>query len=106
MTLLMAIALGPNNVAYVTGSTDSLDFHTTTGAFQTTGAISGVAFITLVDTTMTGNSSVAYSTFFGGTGSDTGFGIQADANGNAYVVGSTTARPISPSRLSFCRHIA
>ncbi|MGB9245496.1 MAG: choice-of-anchor D domain-containing protein, partial [Candidatus Acidiferrales bacterium] len=94
----LAIALGPNNVAYVAGSTDSLDFHTTTGAFQTTGALSGVAFITLVDTTMTGNSSVAYSTFFGGTGSDTGFGIQADGNGNAYVVGSTQSSdfPITP----------
>jgi hypothetical protein len=94
----LAIALGPNNVAYVTGSTNSLDFHTTTGAFQTTGALSGVAFITLVDTTMSGNSSLAYSTFFGGTGSDTGFGIQADANGNAYVVGVTQSLhfPITP----------
>ena len=94
----LAIALGPNNVAYVTGSTDSLDFHTTTGAFQTTGAVSGVAFITLLDTTMSGNSSVTYSTFFGGTGSDTAFGIQADANGNAYVVGSTQSSdfPITP----------
>ena len=50
-----AIALGPNNVAYVTGSTNSLDFPTTTGAFQTTGAAAGVAFITLVDTTMSGS---------------------------------------------------
>jgi hypothetical protein len=96
-----AIALGPNNVAYVTGTTDSLDFHTTTGAFQTTGAITGVAFITLVDTTMSGNSSIAYSTFFGGTGSDIGFGIQADSNGNAYVVGSTQSLdfPITPFAL-------
>jgi hypothetical protein len=86
-----AVALGPNNIAYVTGTTDSLDFHTTAGAFQTTGATSGVVFITLVDTTMSGNSSVTYSTFFGGTGSDTGFGIQADGNGNAYVVGSTAS---------------
>jgi hypothetical protein len=93
-----AIALGPSNIAYVTGTTESLDFHTTTGAFQTTGAITGVAFITLVDTTMSGNSSIAYSTFFGGTGSDTGFGIQADSNGNAYVVGSTQSFdfPITP----------
>jgi len=94
----LGIALGPNNVAYVTGSTNSLDFPTTTGAFQTTGATSGVAFITLIDTTMTGNSSVTYSTFFGGTGSDTGFGIQADGNGNAYVVGTTGSVdfPITP----------
>jgi Abnormal spindle-like microcephaly-assoc'd, ASPM-SPD-2-Hydin len=94
----LGLALGPNNVAYVTGSTNSLDFPTTPGAFQTTGATSGVAFITLVDTTMTGNSSVTYSTFFGGTGSDTGFGIQADGNGNAYVVGTTASIdfPITP----------
>ena len=57
-----------------------------------------MSFITLVDTTMTGNSSVTYSTFFGGTGSDTGFGIQADGNGNAYVVGTTASPdfPITP----------
>src|SRR6202030_2931117 len=49
----LGIALGPNNVAYVTGTTDSSDFHTTTGAFQTVANQSntGVAFITLVDTT-------------------------------------------------------
>lgn len=94
----LGIAVGPNNVAYLTGSTNSLDFPTTAGAFQTAGATSGVAFITLIDTTMTGNSSVTYSTFFGGTGSDTGFGIQADGNGNAYVVGTTQSLdfPIAP----------
>jgi hypothetical protein len=47
---------------------------------------------------MSGISSVTYSTFFGGTGSDTGFGIQADGNGNAYVVGTTQSVdfPITP----------
>jgi hypothetical protein len=96
----LALALGPNNVAYVTGTTNSSDFPTTTGAFQTAANAtnSGVAFITLVDTTMSGLSSVPYSTFFGGIGSDTGFGIQADGNGNAYIVGSTASPdfPISP----------
>ncbi len=94
-----AIALGPNNVAYITGTTDSLTgFPVTPGSFPTMPASSGVVFITLVDTTMSGNSSVTYSTLFGGTGSDTGFGIQADGNGNAYVVGSTASLdfPIIP----------
>ncbi len=96
-----AIALGPNNVAYVTGSTNSLDFPTTTGAFQTTGAATGVVFITLVDTTMSGTPSVTYSTFFGGTNSDIGFGIAVDANGIAYVVGTTASAdfPITPFAL-------
>ncbi|MFY9730901.1 MAG: SBBP repeat-containing protein, partial [Candidatus Acidiferrales bacterium] len=101
LDIALALALGPNNVAYVTGSTNSLDFPTTPGAFQTTGAASGVAFITLVDTTMSGNSSVTYSTFFGGTNSDNGFGIAADGNGNAYVVGTTASNdfPITPFAL-------
>jgi hypothetical protein len=95
----LAIALGPNNVAYVTGTTNSLDFPTTPGAFQTSQSGHGVAFITLVDTTMSGNSSVPYSTFFGGTNGDTGFGIAADGNGNAYVVGTTQSGdfPITPN---------
>lgn len=96
-----AIALGPNNVAYVTGSTESLDFPKTTGAFQTTGSANGVAFITLVDTTMSGSAAVTYSTFFGGTNSDNGFGIAVDANGIAYVVGTTASNdfPITPFAL-------
>jgi len=32
-----------------------------------------------------------YSTFLGGTGSDAGFGIKADASGNAYVVGTSAS---------------
>ena len=99
----LGIALGPNNVAYVTGTTDSSDFHTTTGAFQTVANQSntGVAFITLVDTTMSGNSSVTYSTFFGGSGTDNGSGIQADGTGNAYIVGTTGSLdfPITPGVL-------
>ena len=98
-----AIALGPNNLAYITGTTDSLiGFPVTPGSFPTMPASSGVVFITLVDTTMSGNSSVTYSTLFGGTGSDTGFGIQADANGNAYVIGTTASVidfPITPGAL-------
>ena len=91
-----AIALGPNNVAYVTGTTSSTDYPfpgATTGAFDTTGSGSGKAFITLVDTTQSGLSSVPYSTYLGGTGGpyggDYGYAIKVDASGNAYVAGTT-----------------
>ena len=91
-----AIALGPNNVAYVTGTTSSTDYPfpgATTGAFDTTGSGSGKAFITLVDTTQSGLSSVPYSTYLGGTGGpyggDSGYAIKVDASGNAYVAGTT-----------------
>jgi hypothetical protein len=86
-----AIALGPNKVAYVAGTTNSNDFPTTPGAFDTITAAAGKAFVTLIDTAATGGGAATkkYSTFLGGTGGNTAFGIQADAAGNAYVAGTT-----------------
>jgi Abnormal spindle-like microcephaly-assoc'd, ASPM-SPD-2-Hydin/Beta-propeller repeat len=97
-----AIALGPNNVAYLTGSTTSLTFPTTSGAFQ---AISPTpltktehAFVGLIDTGKTGSASRTYATYLGSNNVDTGNGIRADALGNAYVAGSTVSAqfPITP----------
>src|SRR6266481_335719 len=56
----IGIALGPNNVAYATGTTNSLLFPTTIGAFQTTGNTNGVAFVTLVDAGIDGAGSKKY----------------------------------------------
>lgn len=84
-----AIALGPSNVAYVTGLTSSLLFPATSGAFQTKGNTAGIAFITLVDTSLTGSASLKYSTFVGGSQTSMAFGIAADTAGNAYIAGAT-----------------
>jgi len=84
-----AIALGPSNVAYVTGSTNSLLFPATSGAFQSKGNSAGIAFISLIDTSLTGSASLKYSTFLGGSGISSGFAIASDTTGNAYVAGST-----------------
>ncbi len=100
-----AIALGPSNVAYVTGGTDSTDFPIAPnpGAFDTTGAASGKAFVSLVvvDGTKSGAASVPYSTYLGGTGGDNGYAIKADASGNAYVAGTTASSdfPLTPGPL-------
>lgn len=89
----VGIALGPSNVAYVTGKTLSTNFPTfPAGAFQTSGGNAfGTAFVSLVDTGVSGAASLKYSTYLGGTGGDTGIGIRADSAGNAYVVGSTSS---------------
>jgi hypothetical protein len=98
-----AIALGPNNVTYVTGSTTSLFFPTFPATpFQTSGNGGGVAFISLIDTGQIGSLSLKYSTYLGGTSSDAGNAIAADAQGNAYVAGETSSNvdfPIVPGAL-------
>ena len=86
-----AIALGPNNVAYLTGQTGSLNFPLSAGAFQTTGSASGVVFVSLIDTAQSVANSLTHSTFLGGNGGDDGRGIQADSQGNAYVAGATSS---------------
>src|ERR1700687_538383 len=92
----IALAPGPTNtnVVYVTGTTNSNDFPVfpNPGAFDTSGAAaSGKGFVTLLDTTKSGASALTYSTLFGGTGGDTGVGIQVGSSGHAYVTGTTVA---------------
>jgi hypothetical protein len=74
--------------AYITGSTNSIDFPTLS-AFQTAKAggnsDANEVFITKLDNTGT----LAYSTYLGGTSIDIGRGIVVDSNGDAYVTGET-----------------
>jgi Beta-propeller repeat len=87
---------GTNNVithnatlAYATGSTSSSNFPTTGGNISSPSANS-LAFVTVIDTSLSGNSSLIYSTLLGGTGGNTANGIQADpASGFAYIAGIT-----------------
>jgi hypothetical protein len=73
--------------AYVTGNTNSADFPTTPGAFQTVRNGGGDAFVTKLNPTGT---ALVYSTYFGSSRGETGRGILVDASGNAYVTGFTT----------------
>jgi hypothetical protein len=98
------IAVDPSGNAYVVGDTNSVDFPTTTGAFDTTcGTTNGPCsinngdiFITRLNAT---GSALVYSTYLGGTGgrgdppmsAESGKGITVDAEGNAYVTGTTDA---------------
>jgi hypothetical protein len=91
------VAVDESGAAYVTGPTNSSDFPTTPGAFDTT-LNSNDAFVVKFDIT---GSAVTYATFLGGSGNDcylSECAITVDANGAAYVIGDTdsTNFPTTP----------
>jgi hypothetical protein len=80
----VAVATDRDGNAYVTGFTNSPNFPTTPGAFQTINQID--AFVTKLNRT---GSALVYSTFLGGIGTDFGVGIAVDRDGHAFVTGGT-----------------
>ncbi len=81
------IALDSTNQTTITGSTTSLNFPTSSGAFQTAygGGLTN-AFVARLNPAGT---ALTYSTYLGGTGQDAGYGIAVDSQGLAYVTGYT-----------------
>jgi hypothetical protein len=81
-----AIAIDGSGNAFVAGFSESSDFPTSEGAFQTTP---GGVFVSELNSTGT---ALLYSTYLGGSG-DVGvegaFGIAVDSTENAYVTGTT-----------------
>jgi uncharacterized repeat protein (TIGR03803 family) len=82
-----AIAVNGSGDAYVTGYTYSSDFPVSQGAFQFVNHAPGSrnAFVTALNQA---GSSLVYSTYLGGTYTDSAYGIALDSEGNAYVAGS------------------
>jgi hypothetical protein len=92
------LALGEDGSVYVTGSTDSEDFPTTGGSFDTTHNGLVDAFVTKLNTR---GSALDYSTFLGGEGVDAGLGIAVDWCGNVYVTGETDSLDFPTTRHAF-----
>jgi uncharacterized protein (TIGR03437 family) len=92
----MAIAVDSSGNAYVTGYTDSPDFPTVAGSFQTAyqGSFgndpyfgpTGDAFVLKLNAA---GSALVYSTYLGGAEDDRGTAIAVDSAGNAYIGGET-----------------
>lgn len=80
------IAVNPAGNAYVIGGSDSSNFPTTPGAFQSVKAAGLDAFVTQLSAA---GDALAYSTYLGGDGNDFGFDIALDMVGNASVIGQT-----------------
>ena len=103
------IAVDSAGEAYLTGQTYSSDFPVTSGAFQTVNhAAAGKqanAFITKVNATGT---ALVYSTFLGGSTSDSASALAIDASGNAYAAGSTSSTnfPVTPGAFQTTQNAA
>ncbi|MBA3871724.1 MAG: SBBP repeat-containing protein [Anaerolineae bacterium] len=89
------IAVDNAGNVYITGDTQSRDFPTRNAA--QTYSDRGEAFVTRLDTNMSGDASLIYSTYIGGAvggitiPNDTGRSIAVDESGNAYITGDTYA---------------
>lgn len=82
------VAVDSSGNAYVTGSTSSTNFPTVTPLQPAFGGGGTDAFLAKLDPT---GSVLVYSTYLGGSLSDTGQGIAVDSAGNAYVTGQTSS---------------
>ena len=84
-----AVAVDAQGYIYITGETHSRNFPVV-NAHQTECRLGSLqscadAFVTKLKPDGSG---IVYSTYFGGTSNDKGYGIAADAQGNAYVTGA------------------
>ena len=88
------IALDTSSNAYVTGTTLSADFPTTTGALQTTPKAATQFFVSKINPLLSNAASLVYSTYLGGSlpanGLAIGGGIAVDTSNNAVITGTTT----------------
>jgi hypothetical protein len=94
-----SIGIGPDGDVYVTGRTSSPDFPLE-GALQ--DSLGGGSWDGFVTRFTSDGSQLVYSTYFGGSGADNGYGIKIGPDGSAYVTGPTesadfpTMDPLQP----------
>jgi hypothetical protein len=85
----LAVAADSSGCAYVVGSTYSTDFPVS-NAYQTTGGGTKLdVFVAKIDTTKSGDDSLIYSTYLGGSDDDGSGRIVIDSSGCAYISGGT-----------------
>jgi hypothetical protein len=103
-TTPLALAVGPNGIAYIGGVTNESNFPLTSGVVKGACLVSSgtanckgpTGFLSAFDTTMSGAASLVYSTFIGGTeiggnNPQQVLGLAADSSNNVYVTGNTQA---------------
>ncbi|MFK4168748.1 SBBP repeat-containing protein [Paenibacillus lautus] len=93
-----AIAIDGGGHAYVSGLTNSPNFPTTPGAFQTNLRGNPNAFVTKLSPDGT---ALTYSTYLGGTAFETHALLAVDSSGTAFIAGETNSTdfPVTPDAI-------
>ena len=93
-----SIAVDINDFAYITGYTESTDYPTVLGSYDVSHNGYKDIFITKLSTTGSG---LEYSTFMGGSGTESATQIAVDTNGNAYLTGYTESSNFPTTSLAY-----
>jgi|GEM_PF-2311475 len=90
----LAMAVDAAGNAYLTGQTSANALPVTADAFQKTSGGGYDAFVAKLNQ----SGGIAYLSYLGGSGNDTGYGLAVDNSGNVYVTGSTDSPnfPVTP----------
>jgi hypothetical protein len=95
------VAVASDGSAYVAGTTASVDFPVTAGAFQVDCGKATDAFLMHLNATGTG---LVFSSCLGGNDEESGNAVALDSAGNAYLVGGTESGNFVTSDTAFQRN--
>lgn len=101
--LSQGLAVDTAGRAYVTGATRSTDFPVVNAVQPTFGGGNFDAFVLELSA---GGDALVFSTYLGGSSNDVSRGITLDAEGSAYITGSTGSPDFPVTRRAFQRTLA
>ncbi|MGD0774258.1 MAG: SBBP repeat-containing protein [Candidatus Solibacter sp.] len=86
-----AMKMGPNGLLYITGQTNTSEMQWIDGAYDNYNYGETDIFLAIIDTTANGNFAFKYFSYLGGSLVDIPLTLDIDANGVAWMAGTSTS---------------